>query len=71
LEDARGRGDDHGRVLRATVVAIADEIASAAQLVMGEFGGVPAAIVRGALITVSESAGAGALQRSRETDLFR
>ena len=71
LEDARGRGDDHGRVLRATVVAVADELAAAAQLVMGEFGGVPAAIVRGAQITSSDSANAGLLQRSPKTDLFR
>ena len=71
LEDARGLGDDHGRVLHATVVAVADELASAAQLVMGEFGGVPAAIVRGARITSSDSAGAGLLQRSSKTDLFR
>jgi coenzyme F420-0:L-glutamate ligase/coenzyme F420-1:gamma-L-glutamate ligase len=71
LEDARGQGDDHGRVLRATVVAVADEIASASQLVMGEFGGIPAAIVRGAQITFSDSASAGLLQRSPETDLFR
>jgi|TARA_B110000263_G_scaffold194220_1_gene172451 coenzyme F420-0:L-glutamate ligase/coenzyme F420-1:gamma-L-glutamate ligase len=71
LEDARGRGDDHGRVLHATVVAVADELASAAQLVMGEFGGVPAAIVRGAQITSSDSADAGLLQRSPKTDLFR
>ena len=71
LEDARGRGDDHGRVLRATVVAVADEMASAAQLVMGEFGGVPAAIVRGSQIQISDSGSARALQRSPETDLFR
>jgi len=71
LEDARGQGDDHGRVLHGTVVAVADEIASAAQLVMGEFGGVPAAIVSGAQITVSDSANAGQLQRSPKTDLFR
>jgi coenzyme F420-0:L-glutamate ligase/coenzyme F420-1:gamma-L-glutamate ligase len=71
IEDARGQGDDHGRVLRATVVAVADELASAAQLVMGEFGGVPAAIVRGAAITMSDNVSASALQRSPETDLFR
>jgi coenzyme F420-0:L-glutamate ligase/coenzyme F420-1:gamma-L-glutamate ligase len=71
LEDARGQGDDHGRVLHATVVAVADELASAAQLVMGEFGGVPAAIVRGAPITMSDNVSANALQRSPEADLFR
>lgn len=71
LDDARGRRDDHGRVLLGTVVATADEIASAAQLVMGEFGGVPAAIVRGLQIKMSDSGSARALQRSPESDLFR
>lgn len=71
LDDARGRGDDHGRVLQGTVVAVADEIASAAQLVMGEFGGVPAAIVRGLQFKTSDSSSARALQRSPEFDLFR
>lgn len=71
LHDSRGQVDDHGRELKATVVAVADEIASAAQLVMGEFGRVPVAIVRGAHLTGSDSAGAKALQRSPETDLFR
>ncbi len=71
LEDARGKVDDRGRLLRGTVVAVADELASAAQLVMGEFGGVPAAIVRGARLTDSDSVDARALQRDTETDLFR
>ncbi|MDP6821685.1 MAG: coenzyme F420-0:L-glutamate ligase [Dehalococcoidia bacterium] len=71
LDDARGEVDDRGRLLRGTVVAVADELASAAQLAMGEFGGVPAAIVRGARLSSSDSADATALQRSTETDLFR
>ncbi len=71
LNDSRGQGDDHGRILQATVVALADELASAAQLVMGEFGGVPVAIIRGAEVSASESSGAKALQRSPDTDLFR
>ncbi len=71
LDDARGRADDHGRTLQGTVVAVADEIASAAQLVMGEFGGVPAAIVRGLQIKMSDSGSARSLQRSPESDLFR
>lgn len=71
LDDSRGLGDDHGRMLQGTVVAVADEIASAAQLVMGEFGGVPAAIVRGLQIKSSDSGSARSLQRSPEFDLFR
>ncbi|MBT3941494.1 MAG: coenzyme F420-0:L-glutamate ligase [Chloroflexi bacterium] len=71
LHDSRGQTDDHGRVLKATVVAVADELASAAQLVMGEFGRVPVAVVRGARLTESDSSGAKSLQRSPETDLFR
>ena len=47
LLDLRGRPDDRGYELHATVVAVADELASAAELAMGQAGGVPAAIVRG------------------------
>jgi coenzyme F420-0:L-glutamate ligase/coenzyme F420-1:gamma-L-glutamate ligase len=53
-----------------TLVSVADEIASAAQLVMGEAGGVPAAIVRGAHYEPSEE-GCGATIRPAELDLFR
>ena len=48
LEDLRGRPDADGRVMRSTVRAVADEIASAAELVLGKTAGRPAAIVRGA-----------------------
>ncbi|MDA1257593.1 MAG: coenzyme F420-0:L-glutamate ligase [Chloroflexi bacterium] len=71
LDDSRGHEDDHGRMLAATIVAVADEVASAAQLLMGEFGGVPAAIVRGANLDRSDSADARALQRNPRFDLFR
>ncbi|MFP6680448.1 MAG: coenzyme F420-0:L-glutamate ligase [Dehalococcoidia bacterium] len=71
LQDSRGEVDDHGRKLKATVVAIADELAAAAQLVMGEFGRVPVAIVRGFYGRESELLGAKALQRNPKTDLFR
>jgi coenzyme F420-0:L-glutamate ligase/coenzyme F420-1:gamma-L-glutamate ligase len=70
LTDLRGRTDDRGRVLRTTVVAVADELASAAQLVTGEMGGTPVAIVRGFAWSPSES-GAGPLRRAPEKDLFR
>ena len=45
--DLRGTPDDRGRTLVATEVCVADEIASAAELVMGKASGVPAAVVRG------------------------
>lgn len=70
LEDLRGKLDDRGRPLRTSVVAIADELASAAQLAMGEIGQVPAAIVRGFSWQRSEE-GAGPLKRPPERDLFR
>lgn len=70
LADLRGREDDHGRVLAATLVSLADELASAAQIVMGETGRVPAAIIRGVEFEPGE-AGAGVLLRPPERDLFR
>jgi coenzyme F420-0:L-glutamate ligase / coenzyme F420-1:gamma-L-glutamate ligase len=45
--DLRGTADDRGRVLVATEVCVADEIASAAELVMGKARGIPVAVVRG------------------------
>ncbi len=45
--DLRGTPDDRGRVLVATEVCVVDEIASAAELVMGKASGVPVAVVRG------------------------
>lgn len=47
LVDWRGQVDSAGHELRTTVVAVADEIAAAAELVMGKLAGVPAAVVRG------------------------
>ena len=70
LGDYRGHTDDHGVPLKSTLVSIADEIASAAQLVMGEFGRVPVAIVRGLEITVGDGNGQ-TLLRDAERDLFR
>jgi len=70
LLDWRGTTDPYGRVLQTTVVAIADEVASAAELVMGKTAQAPAAIVRGA----GEWLGVGsatALIRPASTDLFR
>ena len=47
LKDLRGTKDDFNRAMTTSVVSLADEVASMAQLVMGEAGRVPAAIVRG------------------------
>jgi len=47
LRDLRGTKDARGRTLEATVIAVADELAGAAELVLGKTAGVPAALVRG------------------------
>jgi coenzyme F420-0:L-glutamate ligase / coenzyme F420-1:gamma-L-glutamate ligase len=70
LVDWRGRTDQYGRVLQTTVVAIADEIASAAELVMTKTARVPAAIVRGAGEWLGEGS-AATLIRPEAADLFR
>jgi coenzyme F420-0:L-glutamate ligase / coenzyme F420-1:gamma-L-glutamate ligase len=70
LLDYRGTPDATGRHLQATVIASADEIASAAELVMGKANNVPVVIVKG--VTPSKSDGSGAdLVRDKSEDLFR
>ncbi|MGB8328192.1 MAG: coenzyme F420-0:L-glutamate ligase [Steroidobacteraceae bacterium] len=71
LVDWRERADRYGRRLRHTEIALADSLAAAAVLVMGEASeGRPAAVVRG-ISPLMGNGGAKALQRSRERDLFR
>lgn len=70
LDDLRGRADRHGRLLHSTIVAVADEIASAAELVMGKTCGLPAAVVRGAGKWTGEGTGAE-LRRPPAMDMFR
>ncbi len=70
LRDYRGEVDTYGYQLRASVAAIADEIASAAELVMGKKDGVPAAVVRG-LEFQPEEGSARELLRPKAQDLFR
>lgn len=48
LEDLRGVADHDGRVMRSTIRAVADELASAAELAFGKSDGTPAALIRGA-----------------------
>jgi coenzyme F420-0:L-glutamate ligase / coenzyme F420-1:gamma-L-glutamate ligase len=73
LDDWRGRMDAGGKQLSATIIAIADEAAAAADLVRDKASGVPAAIVRGleGHLSDDDGAGAAALRRPRGEDLFR
>jgi len=68
--DYRGRADHHGRRLQTTVIALADEIAAAAELVTGKTCRTPVAVVRGAAEWAGEGSGT-MLIRSPSTDLFR
>jgi coenzyme F420-0:L-glutamate ligase/coenzyme F420-1:gamma-L-glutamate ligase len=73
LEDWRGRTDGHGRELRATWIAIADQAAAAADLARGgKDAGEPAVVVTGLdrHVTTDDGPGAVALLRTREEDLF-
>jgi coenzyme F420-0:L-glutamate ligase/coenzyme F420-1:gamma-L-glutamate ligase len=70
LIDYRGRPDWHGHKLKTTVIALADEAASAAELVMGKSDGIPAAVIRG-LNYDDRDGSSGELIRPPELDLFR
>ncbi|MGH9281174.1 MAG: coenzyme F420-0:L-glutamate ligase [Acidimicrobiales bacterium] len=70
--DLRGTGDAHGRPLRVTQVAVADELAAAADLVMGKARGIAAAVVRGVDPSwLRESSVAAEIVRPPHEDLFR
>jgi coenzyme F420-0:L-glutamate ligase/coenzyme F420-1:gamma-L-glutamate ligase len=69
IVDLRGSVDTHGNELAVTEIAIVDEIAAAADLVMGKANGVPAAVVRG--LRVGGSGRAADIVREAEEDLFR
>jgi coenzyme F420-0:L-glutamate ligase/coenzyme F420-1:gamma-L-glutamate ligase len=73
LDDWRGRTDAAGRELSATVIAIADEAAAAADLVRGKDSRVPVALVRGLgrFVTLADGPGATALRRPDDENLFR
>ena len=72
IDDMRGRPDTTGRPMEATVIAIADEIAAAADLVKGKTARVPVAVVRGMDHHVTEDDGPGAASglRPLDEDLF-
>jgi coenzyme F420-0:L-glutamate ligase/coenzyme F420-1:gamma-L-glutamate ligase len=69
LRDYRGGADPDGYRLEGTVLAVADELASAAELVMGKLERAPAALIRG--IQVAGAGDARVLRRDPATDLFR
>ncbi|HEY6550353.1 MAG TPA: coenzyme F420-0:L-glutamate ligase [Solirubrobacterales bacterium] len=73
LDDWRGRKDAHDRELEATMIAIADEAAAAADLVRSKDSRVPAVIVRGLdrFVTADDGPGAATLRRPPHEDLFR
>ncbi|MFJ7420207.1 coenzyme F420-0:L-glutamate ligase [Streptomyces uncialis] len=77
LDDLRGGTDSHGNPLSATVVATADELAAAGDLVKGKTAGLPVAVVRGLPHTVTGADGTGPRPDARELirpaydDMFR
>ena len=68
--DYRGTTDTYGNTLDVTEVALADELAAAADLVMGKAKGIPAALIRGAEYPPGEGSSAD-LVRSPTQDMFR
>ena len=70
LRSYLGERDPAGRPLQATILAVGDELAAAAEPVMGKLDRIPAAIVRGASLTSSEE-GSKPLLRDPARDLFR
>jgi coenzyme F420-0:L-glutamate ligase/coenzyme F420-1:gamma-L-glutamate ligase len=73
LEDWRGRTDAQGRVLKATWIAVADELAATADLARTKDGRQPVVVVQGAArhVTPDDGPGAAALLRPEAEDLFR
>ncbi len=79
LLDYRGREDASGKLLRSTVIAVADELAATAELVTGKVRGVPVALIRGYAYGPADASepqgdlpkGARALIRPPERDMFR
>lgn len=76
LDDLRGGTDAHGNPLNVTVVAAADELAAAGDLVKGKAAGLPVAVVRGlphlvAADAEGDAVGARALVRGARDDMFR
>ena len=71
LLDYVGATDAHGNVLHTTQIAVADELAAAAELVTGKALGIPVTIIRGYEFEPMEEANIQRLLRTGERDLFR
>ncbi len=73
VDDWRGRTDNRGRELHATVIAVADELAAAADLARSKDGMQPAILVHGAgrWVTADDGPGVAPLLRDPQRDLFR
>lgn len=70
VADLRGQLDASGVPLEITEIAVADELAAAADLVKGKLSGVPAAVVRGLLAPVDDGKGSASLRRPDAEDMF-
>ncbi len=70
LRDDRGKRDSHGYKLKASIEAVADELAAAAGLVCGKLNRAPACVVRGFRYQPG-SGSVGELLRPKASDLFR
>jgi coenzyme F420-0:L-glutamate ligase/coenzyme F420-1:gamma-L-glutamate ligase len=73
VADWRGRADAAGRELAATEIAVADQLAAAADLTRDKDSGAPGAVISGLgdLVTTDDGPGAKAVQRPSDEDLFR
>ncbi len=71
LDDQRGRPDAGGRIMRATVVAVADQIASAAELASGKTSGRPVVLIRGADLPDGDGSIHEDVIMPPDSDLFR
>ncbi len=71
ITDYIGQHDPHGHEFRVQQLCIADELASAAELVKGNLSRVPAAVIRGFPWVVDDAATAACLIRPPDRDLFR
>jgi coenzyme F420-0:L-glutamate ligase/coenzyme F420-1:gamma-L-glutamate ligase len=66
-----GQEDSHGKLMHTTVIAVADELAAAAELVTGKVRGVPVALIKGYQYVPAEDASIQTLLRGPDKDLFR
>jgi coenzyme F420-0:L-glutamate ligase/coenzyme F420-1:gamma-L-glutamate ligase len=70
LRDLRGMRDRHSKPLQATILAVADELAAAAGLVMGKSEGIPVVVIRGYRYRPANELAASVIRPANE-DLFR